>query len=40
MPFLKPLYESNGWTMGVFHLGAGNVTYFENLMAPVESEDL
>lgn len=39
MPFLKPLYEGNGWTMGVFHLCSGNVTYFENLMAPVETEE-
>ncbi len=39
MPQLKPLYESNGWTMGVMHLGEGNVTYYENLMVPVESED-
>lgn len=38
MPFLKPLYEGNGWTMGIFHLVNGEVTYFENLMAPVETE--
>ena len=40
MPMLKPLYESNGWTMGILHLASGNVTYYENLMAPVETEEL
>lgn len=39
MPMLKPLYENNGWTMGIFHLVDGSVTYFENLMAPVETEE-
>ena len=39
MPMLKPLYEGNGWTMGIFHLVDGKVTYYENLMAPVESEE-
>ena len=39
-PFLKPLYEGNGWTMGIFHLANGSVTYYENLMAPVETEEL
>ena len=39
MPQLKPLYESNGWTMGVFHLEQGTITYYENLMAPVASEE-
>lgn len=38
MPFLKPLYEDNGWTMGMFHLVNGEVTYYENLMAPVATE--
>ena len=37
-PHLKPLYENNGWTMGVFHLEDGTVTYVENLMAPVATE--
>ncbi|MBQ9042400.1 MAG: pyridoxamine 5'-phosphate oxidase family protein [Eggerthellaceae bacterium] len=39
MPQLKPLYESNGWTMGMFHLASGNVTYYENLMAPTATEE-
>ena len=39
MPQLKPLYESNGWTMGMFHLANGNVTYYENLMAPAATEE-
>ena len=39
MPFLKPLYEGNGWTMGVFHLANGTVEYYENLMAPVGTEE-
>ena len=39
-PNLKPLYESNGWKMGIFHLAGGTVTYYENLMAPVETEEL
>ena len=38
MPQLKPLYESNGWTMGMFHLVNGSVTYYENLMAPAGTE--
>lgn len=39
MPNLKPLYEQNGWTMGIFHLEQGKVVYYENLMAPVETEE-
>ena len=39
MPQLKPLYESNGWTMGIIHLGEGSVTYYENLMVPVATEE-
>ena len=38
-PQLKPLYEGNGWEMGVFHLEQGAVTYVENLMVPVETEE-
>ena len=38
-PQLKPLYEDNGWTMGIFHLVEGKITYVENLMAPVETEE-
>ena len=38
-PHLKPLYENNGWTMGMFHLEQGKVTYYENLMVPVETEE-
>lgn len=39
MPQLKPLYESNNWTMGIFHLANGSVTYYENLMAPTATEE-
>ena len=39
-PHLKPLYENNGWTMGVFHLEQGTVTYCENFMVPIETETL
>ena len=39
MPQLKPLYEQNGWKMGIFHLEQGKVTYYENLMVPVEVEE-
>ena len=39
MPALKPLYESNGWTMGIFHLVDGTVSYYENLMTPVATEE-
>ena len=39
MPNLRPLYEQNGWTMGVFHLEQGKVTYVENLMVPAETEE-
>ena len=38
MPQLKPLYDQNGWSMGVFHLEQATVTYYENLMVPVETE--
>ena len=38
-PHLKPLYEGNGWTMGIFHLAEGKIIYVENLMAPVETEE-
>ena len=38
-PHLKGLYESNGWTMGIFHLEEGKVTYYENLMSPAETEE-
>lgn len=39
MPHLKPLYESNGWTMGMMHLETGNVTYYEKAMVPVATEE-
>ena len=39
-PNLKPLYEQNGWTMGIFHLTEGKVTYYENAMVPVSTEEL
>ena len=38
MPDLKPMYESNGWTMGIFHLEDGEVTFVENVMQPVRTE--
>ncbi len=39
MPQLKPMYEANGWTMGILHLEEAKVTYYENLMAPVATEE-
>ena len=39
-PNLKGLYEGNGWEMGVFHLASGTITYVENVMAPVATEEL
>ena len=39
MPNLKPLYDQNGWTMGIFHLEQGKVTYYENLMVPTLTEE-
>ena len=39
MPHLKPVYESNGWTMGIFHLEEGKVTYYENAMTPAATEE-
>ena len=39
MPQLKPLYENNGWTMGMLHLEDGAITYYENLMVPVATEE-
>ena len=38
MPNLKPMYESNGWTMGIFHLEDATVTFVEKLMAPARTE--
>lgn len=37
-PSLKPMYDANGWTMGIFHLEEGTITYVENVMAPVATE--
>lgn len=39
MPHLKPLYEQNGWSMGMLHLEQGKITYYENLMVPTETEE-
>ena len=39
-PYLKPLYEENGWEMGVVRLASGTVTYYEKLMAPVATEEI
>ena len=38
-PRLKPLYDDNGWKMGIFHLEEGKITYVENLMVPAEVEE-
>ena len=38
MPFLKPLYEDNGWTMGIFHLEDATATFIEGFMAPSRTE--
>ena len=37
-PYLKPMYEENGWQMGILHLEDGTVSYYENLMAPAGTE--
>jgi uncharacterized pyridoxamine 5'-phosphate oxidase family protein len=37
-PDLKAMYEANGWTMGIFHLEDGTVTYVENVMVPAATE--
>ena len=34
---LRPL--TDGWTMGIFHLVDGTVSYYENLMTPVATEE-
>ena len=38
MPQLKPMYEANGWSMGIFHLEEATVRYYENVMALAETE--
>jgi hypothetical protein len=38
MPDLKPLYEKNGWEMGIFHLENATATWVENLMVPARTE--
>lgn len=38
-PRLKEMYEKNGWEMGVFHLEQGTITYVENTMQPVATEE-
>lgn len=37
MPQLKPVYESNGWKMGVFHLEQAKATFYEKAMVPVRT---
>ena len=39
MTDLKPVYEANGWEMGVFHLENAKATWVENFMAPVRTEE-
>ena len=38
MSDMKPVYEANGWKMGVFHLVNAKATWVENFMAPVRTE--
>ena len=38
-PQLKPMYEANGWTMGIFHLEDAKASYYENFMAPAKTEE-
>ena len=38
MPDMKPLYESNGWEMGIFHLEDATATWIEGFMNPVRTE--
>lgn len=37
-PRLKPLYESNGWEMGIFSLENGTAQWIENAMQVVRTE--
>ncbi|MBQ9002490.1 MAG: pyridoxamine 5'-phosphate oxidase family protein [Eggerthellaceae bacterium] len=38
IPDMKPVYEENGWEMGIFHLEGGTITYVENVMQPAVTE--
>ena len=38
MPDLKPLYEQNGWEMGIFHLEDATATWIDGPMTPVRTE--
>lgn len=38
MPDLKPLYEANGWEMGVFHLEDASATWVDGPMTPIKTE--
>ncbi|ACV23425.1 Uncharacterized conserved protein [Slackia heliotrinireducens] len=38
MPQLKPMYEANGWTMGILHFEDATATFYENLMVPARVE--
>ena len=38
MPDLKPVYEQNGWEMGIFHLENATATWVEGPMTPVRTE--
>lgn len=38
MPDLKPLYDANGWEMGIFHLEEATATWIEGPMTPVRTE--
>lgn len=37
-PSLKPVYEQNGWEMGIFHLEDATATWVEGAMTPVRTE--
>lgn len=38
MPQLKPIYDANGWQMGIFHLKDATATFYEQAMVPVRTE--
>lgn len=39
MPNLKPVYEKNGWEMGIFHLEDGKATWVDGAMTKARTEE-
>lgn len=39
MPNMKPVYEANGWEMGMFHLENAKATWIKGFMEPVRTEE-